>query len=181
MRGEINLINRGLYESENNPIKKDIGKHSALHIIAVINDEYWKEWRRKMEYCGDSCIYARELGGFKINFSKCKKYIRTLIREIRKKRATLENLRKDPTFKDEESRTFVELGTLTLKLKAALSQIEENRKLYILKYLIYTHNKLQKDPTFKPKYNYTWFPYSFKDLLRNNNKIDMSIIKDINF
>lgn len=176
MIGEIQIINRFLAESENNPIKKDIGRHDYKHIISVINDEYWKEFVRKLEYCPSSSISVEKIGNWTIQYSPFKKYIRDLIKLLRNKQEFLKKLSENKEFDEEQSRTAMYVKDLRLKLSVAWKQLEEQRKIYILRYLLYTYKKQLKDPTFKPKYDYTWFPYSFKKELRNNSKVDLSSI-----
>lgn len=177
MIGEIQLINRFLAESENCPIKDKIGKYDPKHIISVTNDEYWKEFVRKLEYAPHSSIRVERLGSWSIQYSPFKKYIRDLIRTLRDKRAFLKKLSENANFDEEQSRTASYIKDLKLKISVAWKQLEEQRKIYILRYLLYTYRKQLKDPTFKPKYDYTWFPYSFKHELRNNSKVDLSSIQ----
>ena len=175
MIGEITLINRFLAESKDCPIKGNMGKHDAKHIISVINDEYWKEFVRKLEFAPTSTIYLDELGFWTITYSHFKKYIRDLIKEIRKKQDYLNNVvSKNPDFNPENSITVEAIKDLRKKLSVSWIQLEEQRKLFILRYLLYTYRKKAENPNFIPNKDYTWFPYSFKKELLNNSKVDLS-------
>ena len=177
MIGEILVINKFLSESDKNPIKKNIGKHDPRHIISVINDEYWKEFVRKLEFCPTSTIVADNLGIWTIRYSPFKKYIRDIIKQLRDKRAYLEKLRENLNFDESNSVIASQIRDLKLKLQVALKQLEEQRKIYILRYLLYTYKNKVKNSDFKPKYDYTWFPYSFKKELLNNSKVDLNNIQ----
>jgi len=178
MIGEIQLINRFLAESPDCPIKGKIGKHDAKHIISVINDEYWKEFVRKLEYSPNSTIIADELGRWTITYSHFKKYIRDLIIQIRSKEKFLKEVAsKNENFNPDSSITVENIKDLRLKLSFAWKQLEEQRKLHILRYLLYTYKKQSQNPDFKPNKNYTWFPYSFKKELLNNSKIDLKNVQ----
>lgn len=178
MRGEIALINKEVLKLEENPIKKPIGKHEALHLIAVINDEYWKEWRRKLETIPHCTLVATRLGSWTVTYSKLKHYIRDLVKEIRKCRAAVERMSKDPSFVKENSYRWVYMKTIEGKLQAAWSQLEEQRKIHILRYLLYTNRKRQVDINFKPNKDYTWYDWSFKNQLLNNSEYVHNIVQD---
>jgi len=177
MRGEISVINNVVSKREDNPIKSSIGKHDPAHIIAVINDEYWKHFRYKMNFSPNSCLILDNLGTFTLQYSRFKYYIRQLIKQLRKSKNNLERLKLDPKFDINNSETYVIYISIKAKLQASWQQLEEMRKLHILRYLLYTYKKYEADNTFVPKKNYTWFDFSFKkQLLHYNANIDLKAI-----
>lgn len=171
MIGEILVINKYLSESKDNPIKSKLGKHEPSHIIAVINDEYWKEFTRKLELVPNSTIHVDNLGNWTISYSKLKGYIRGIIKELKNKKSFLEKLKKKPNFDISNSIVNQNIIDLEIKLKNAWSQLEEQRKMFIIRVYKHTKKKQQTDPNYKPKKDYTWYPYSFLKDLRNNSDI----------
>lgn len=177
MKGDIDIVNKMVANSDKCPVKDDIGKHDVLHIISVINDEFFKEFKRKLDYSHCSSIKMEHLGNFTVMYSPLKGHIHQLIILLRKLRALMKkNVETKPNYKMEESEMFIYSKEVELKLKAAWAQLEEQRKIYILKYLLFTNKKRLKNPDFKPNKNYTWFDYSFKHLLLNNSKV---VLKNI--
>lgn len=175
MRGDIDLITKLLCESKDFPIQAS-SKEEALRIMTVINTEYWKEFKRKLEYSENSRIIVKGLGTWDVYYSKLKGYIRKMVDKIRYFRKRLTLLKSNPNFDEQKSKTYLILQDMLVKLRAALKQLDEQKELYILRYLKYTAKKRKLDPGFKPNYDYTWFPYSFKNKLCNNSSIDMKLI-----
>ena len=176
MRGEISLINKAVVEDTKCPVKDSIGGLDPLRIVSVINDEYWKEFKRKMDYTPASAIKVVGLGRWSFSYSYFKRYIRELIRSIRATRIRLKRLQENPEFVNENSLTWILLKDMELKLQISLKQLNEQRAIYILKILSYMCKKRATDPNFTYKVDYTWFPYSFKEQLRNNTKIDYKLV-----
>lgn len=82
MIGNQLQINRKILESDRNKIQ-DIGKVSKEEIIAIINDEYWRQWRKLMINSEFPIIKCNKLGYFQLRYSKGKHFIYKLIKKMR--------------------------------------------------------------------------------------------------
>lgn len=82
MVGNQLQINRKILESDRNKIQ-DIGEISKEEIIATINDEYWRQWRKLLISSEFPIIKCNKLGYFQLKFTKAKAEIYKLIKKMR--------------------------------------------------------------------------------------------------
>ena len=81
MIGNQLYINEQLFNHKDNCIS-DIGDKKSREIIEIINQEYWKEWKRLLIHSEKPYIKCNGLGYFELNFSRAKNYIWKLIHRI---------------------------------------------------------------------------------------------------
>lgn len=163
MKGEVFLIVKKILEREDNPVKETIGNKTPEKIVQVVLDEYWKEWRRKIDYSPSNNIVLENLGSFYTTLSGLKGYTRLLIKKIRTIRKKLKELEQNPDFDRENSKVVYIERDLTRKLQSCWVQLEERRKLMIMRYLRYANNLKEKNEAHRIKYNYEWFGFKFLD------------------
>ena len=169
MLGNIEIIKQLMMKTQN-PVSGGIKDIPEKRVLDVIINEYWLEWKDRIVYSPCSSIHVKNLGNFTADLVPLKKNIGELVRDIRKKRKRLEKIQKNKNFNPENSATVLYLNIATKKLKASLAQLDEQRKLMIMRYMLYTIKHRTNNPDFSPKYNYMWFPYSFREKVLNNNK-----------
>lgn len=159
MRGEQSIINNLVLKHPECPIKDKIGKYEAAYIIKVIEDEYWREWKRKLEFASNSVIFCKGLGSFFIDLRQLKSNIRLLIKMLRGLK------RKQEEFKLKNNRNNVVLdvhiNNTTLKLRASWAQLEEQRKIIISKWIRWNTKKRKMREEHKIRYDYEQWNFSF--------------------
>jgi len=161
MRGEQFIINSLVLKNLQNPIKKDIGKHTPLSIIEVIQEEYWKELALKMQFGNTLSISVKHLGVYIPNLSKLKGYLRRGLRLLKKLRIKIKKAieTNGPIF---DTAALMKLEQeLTLKMKAAWKQVDEIRQLIIIRTIRSNNKKRKLGLEQDIKVNYEWFPFSF--------------------
>lgn len=160
MRGEQSVINQKVLKHPDNPVKENVKGISAEKIIAVIEEEYWSEWQKKLNYAPVGGVYVRNIGTFFVGFSALKGYIRKLIRHIRSKREFIEKCREEENIGSLEVAVKAETD-LIRKLGIAWKQLEEQRILFILRILRWNKKMVEKGTPEKIKVHYERFEWSF--------------------
>ena len=160
MRGEQSVINQRVLKHSDNPIKESIGSKSPEDIIKCIEQDYWNEWRRKLNFSTTGVVYCKHLGQFHLGFSQLKGYIRSLISNIRKKRIAIKRYEKEGRWTAKKTTEGIELD-LVLKLRAALSQLDEQRTLFILRTIRWNKKLRARGEDYRIKCNYEQWNFSF--------------------
>lgn len=161
MRGEQFIINALVLKHPENPIKEEIMEKSPEKIIEVIQDEYWKEWKRKLTYSEFSSINAVYLGSFTTDLWELKSYIGGLIKQIRILDARIAKFKENPMYDEKNSMSYYLREDCYKKLRITLKQLDERRKIMILRYLKWAKKKKEVGEEWKIKRNYEWFDFSF--------------------
>jgi hypothetical protein len=133
MFGNIAFINRLASEREDNPLPKTLLGLSRHKIITVCTSEMWKEVIRQKQFSSNNNLSIPGLGSFYVDMSKLKKYIYSSVRRLRKLRARIEELSKNPNFDKENSMQVLKEKDLVIKVKASWSQLENIRKMIIIR------------------------------------------------
>lgn len=134
---------------------RDIGDKTAIKIIDVIQDEFWREWKRLMVYSDAQVIEIKYLGQFKVDNRPLRGHIRTLLRQIRK-------MRLHPEFgTKEEGMSYVMYTNKMRELKSCWSQLEEIRKIWIARTIVYNRKLRERGTPEKIKWDYEKNDYKF--------------------
>ncbi len=140
MFGNQAILNRIIADKKDSPIYSE-GDVSVLRIVEVMFDEQWKELGRQYQFCEKLSITIPHLGKWEVRNSQLRKYIRENIKLLRKLRKRIKELSKKKNFNPENSMTVMLERDLVLKTKAAWSQLEKMRALWIEKNKIWKNKK----------------------------------------
>lgn len=83
MVGNQVLVNTQLVNHPDNPIKEPIKGVSVTDIIYVITDEYWKQWKKKINTSPNPYIKMEGFGLFVLRYSRARNYMRLLLSKIK--------------------------------------------------------------------------------------------------
>ena len=170
MRGEQFILNKLILDHPDNPIQKDIVDKSRLKIIEVIEDEFWKEFRRKIDFSNDPVIMIPFLGKFSTRYSPLKGYIRASVRRLRRLRKRIAILKEKKNFDPEKSMTVMIERQLVLKVRASWKQLDQMRMTMIARIIVWNEKQRKLGTPEKIKRDYAQLEWKFKSQLLNNSK-----------
>lgn len=171
MFGNISFINRLASEREDHPLPKIFKGLSRHKIITVCTSEMWKEVIRQKQFSDNNNLSIPGLGSFYIDMSKLKKYIYTSVRRLRKLRIRVEELSQQPNFDPENSMQVLKERDLVLKVKASWSQLENIRKMIILRTIKWNCKQREKGTPENIKVHYKAEEYAFIEEYIKTGKI----------
>lgn len=162
MFGNLSFLNRKVSEDQLAPIHKPVGGIDTLRITATINDEMWREILRRKQFTHTNIIQVPGLGSFTTRMSPLKKYIYTSIRQLRRLRVRMQKLKEaNPDIDPKTSMTFLMHDDLVKKVKAAWGQLEELRKIIILRTIVWNAKLRLRGQEDKIKVDYKPSDYLF--------------------
>lgn len=162
MFGNLSFLNRKVSEDQLAPIHKPIGGIDTLRITSTINDEMWREILRRKQFSNNNIIQVPGLGSFMTRMSPLKKYVYTSIRQLRRLRIRMQKLKENnPTLDESQSMTFLMHKDLEGKVRAAWSQLEEMRKIIILRTIVWNAKLRLKGQEDRIKVDYKPSDYNF--------------------
>ncbi len=175
MRGEASVLNKIIVEHHDNHIKEDIGGVSKARITEVINAEFWKEFKRRIDFSEEPSLYVDGLGTFFTKYSYLKGHIRSVIRQLRRLRKRIEKLKAEKkSFNPDNSMTVAIEKQLVFKLRAAWRQLDKMRMNMILRIIIWNKKQIKLGTPERIKRHYEKFNWSFDKELLNNSFIQQN-------
>ena len=176
MRGEPFILNKIVLNHPDNPIT-DIGDKTALKIIDIIQDEYWNEFRRRLDFSTNPVIVLDNLGCVFPRYSPLKGQIRNMIRFIRRLDKRIQRQKdNNKNFDPLNSMTVAIRESTIVKLRASLAQLDQMRITRIARIMKWNEKQRLLGTPERIKIDYATWGLSFTQTILNNIKNDPKLI-----
>ena len=171
MFGSFSYLDRHVARHKDCPLKDHFEEKELLWIVKVINDEQWKEVLRMKNYLPTTTVTLPRLGSFYTSMSPLKKYIRFSLITLRRLREKLEVKRGKEGFDPNNSFLQAVHDDLELKTRMAWKQLDEMRKIIILRTIKSNYRKRMRGQEDTIKYTYENIDFKFvHEFLEKRNR-----------